>query len=140
MNRKGFTLIELLVVIGILSLLASIAILKTGQQKERAYRATMVSDLRNMVPLQEQYFATNADYANGITSGPTVNRPGNRGRVSFVPSGRNRLRVRRRANGWNAVATNPNVRTRPRRCGIFIGPVRNSPNRNVRVEGVPTCY
>ena len=140
MNRRGFTLIELLTVFGILSLLASIAIVKTGQQKERALRTTMISDLRNLVPMQEAFFSSNGDYAGGLTSGPTINGIRGRGRISFAPSGSNAIRVRRRATGWNARATNPGVRIRPRTCGVFSGPLANSPNRNVVVEGVPACW
>lgn len=139
-NRRGFTLIELMTVFGILSVLASIAIIKSGQQKERALRTTMVSDLRNLVPMQEAFFSSNGDYAGGLTAGPTINRVRGRGRISFVPSGANVITVRRRPTGWNATATNPGLRTAPRRCGIFSGPVSNSPNRNVRVEGVPACW
>lgn len=140
MNRRGFTLIEMLTVFGILSVLASIALIKTGQQKERALRTTMVSDLRNLVPMQEAFFSSNADYAGGLTSGPTVNGTKGKGRISFVPSGANAIRIRRRPTGWNATATNPDLKTAPRRCGIFSGPVSNSPNKKVVVEGVPACW
>lgn len=139
-NRRGFTLIEMMTVFGILAVLASIAIIKTGQQKERVLRTTMVSDLRNLVSMQEAFFSSNDDYAGGLTAGPTINGVRGRGRISFVPSGTNTIRVRRRPTGWNAVARNPALRTAPRRCGVFAGPVSNSPNRNVRVEGVPACW
>ncbi len=46
MNRKGFTLIELLIVVVIIGILAAIAIPKFANTKEKAYLASMKSDLR----------------------------------------------------------------------------------------------
>ncbi len=47
MNRKGFTLIELLIVVVIIGILAAIAIPKFANTKEKAYLASMKSDLRD---------------------------------------------------------------------------------------------
>ena len=52
-NRKGFTLIELLIVVVIIGILAAIAIPKFANTKEKAYLASMKSDLRNLVTAQE---------------------------------------------------------------------------------------
>jgi len=49
MNRKGFTLIELLIVVVIIGILAAIANSKFPNTKEKAYLASMKSDLRNLV-------------------------------------------------------------------------------------------
>src|SRR5207253_10825814 len=57
MNRKGFTLIELLIVVVIIGILAAIAIPKFANTKEKAYLASMKSDLRNLVTAEEAYFA-----------------------------------------------------------------------------------
>jgi prepilin-type N-terminal cleavage/methylation domain-containing protein len=61
-NEKGFTLIELLIVVVIIGILASIAIPKFANTKDKAYVATMKSDLRNLATYEEQYSADN----NGV--------------------------------------------------------------------------
>src|SRR6266487_4970400 len=55
MNRKGFTLIELLIVVVIIGILAAIAIPKFANTKEKAYLASMKSDLRNLITAEEAY-------------------------------------------------------------------------------------
>src|SRR5438309_11586593 len=76
MNRKGFTLIELLIVVVIIGILAAIAIPKFANTKEKAYIASMKSDLRNLVTAAEAYFADSVKYtaAYGV------------GGINFVPS------------------------------------------------------
>ena len=59
MNRKGFTLIELLIVVVIIGILAAIAIPKFASTKEKAYLASMKTDLRNLATAQEAYAADN---------------------------------------------------------------------------------
>ena len=68
-NRKGFTLIELLIVVVIIGILAAIAIPKFANTKEKAYIASMKSDLRNLVTAQEAYFADNNTYTAVIGAG-----------------------------------------------------------------------
>jgi len=58
-NKKGFTLIELLIVVVIIGILASIAIPKFANTKDKAFVAAMKSDLRNMATYEEQYAADN---------------------------------------------------------------------------------
>ena len=64
MNRKGFTLIELLIVVVIIGILAAIAIPKFANTKDKAYIASMKSDLRNLVTAEEAYFADSLRYGN----------------------------------------------------------------------------
>src|SRR6187401_1191689 len=83
MNRKGFTLIELLIVVVIIGILAAIAIPKFANTKEKAYLASMKSDLRNMATTQEAYFADFQTYVSGTAS----NVGGTTAAVNgFVPS------------------------------------------------------
>ena len=68
-NQKGFTLIELLIVVVIIGILAAIAIPKFANTKEKAYVASMKSDLRNLITAQEAYFSdNNSNYAQSTTN------------------------------------------------------------------------
>lgn len=140
MDRRGFTLVELLTVVAIVGILATISIVRAGYTRERAVRATMLADLKTLVAAQEGFFSHNRDYAGGY-AGTDVAGVGGRGRVALAVSGTNTLTIRYRSQrGWSAIVRNTSLRNRPNRCGIFIGPVGYSPNRAVRVEGVPACW
>jgi prepilin-type N-terminal cleavage/methylation domain-containing protein len=146
-RTAGFTIIELLVVTIVMGILATLAIPRLQYTKERAYRASMVSDLKNLVALQEGYHSAANDYAGGITSGPEKIAKGSAGRVSFIPSPGNALTVTYRnpasANGpgWTATAKNPAVKTKSGDvCGIFVGHKAYAPNAKVTIPGVPACY
>lgn len=123
-NRKGFTLIELLIVVVIIGILAAIAIPKFANTKEKAYIASMKSDLRNLVTAQEAYFSDNnssysdaATYTNGMTgfyktsSGVTV--------ITGTPT----------ATSWSATAAHGST---TRTCSIVVGGTSTQ-------EGEPIC-
>jgi type IV pilus assembly protein PilA len=59
----GFTLIELLIVVVIIGILAAIAIPKFSSTREKAFLASMKSDLRNLATLQDMYHNTNYTYS-----------------------------------------------------------------------------
>jgi len=141
MSTKGFTLIELLVVVVIIGILAAIAIPKFANSKEKAVLASMKSDLRNIVTAQEAFYFDNSDYAGGLTAGAQTNGLGGAGRVQFIPSSGNVIVVNYvSATGYNAVASNPVLVGGITQCGVFIGPVANSPNAQVTQEGAPACW
>lgn len=67
-RRAGFTLIELLIVLVIIGVLAAIAIPKFSQTREKAFIASMKSDLRNLATLQDIYFVNRTDLEEfGVT-------------------------------------------------------------------------
>lgn len=72
-NNKGFTLIELLIVVAIIAILAAIAIPQFAAYRQRAVRASMVADARNIATQIETLFQdAGSSYlpANGALAGP----------------------------------------------------------------------
>jgi len=63
LRREGFTLIELLIVVVIIGILAAIAIPKFSSTREKAFIASMKSDLRNLATLQDIYHNNNYTYS-----------------------------------------------------------------------------
>lgn len=130
-TRKGFTLIELLIVVVIIGILAAIAIPKFANTKEKAYLASMKSDLRNMATTQESYFADNQVYTAGSAtnlSGSTTSLNG------FVPSaGVTVTAAASGGTGWSATSTHSAT---TKTCAIFVGVAAVAP---ATVEAEPKC-
>ena len=124
MNRNGFTLIELLIVVVIIGILAAIAIPKFANTKEKAYIASMKSDLRNLVTAEEAYFADSIKYSTTIGAG---------GVALNVTSGNNNPTLALTADGWTATLSNLNT---TKTCAIFIGSTAIAPASK---EGEPKC-
>jgi type IV pilus assembly protein PilA len=131
--RKGFTLIELLIVVVIIGILAAIAIPKFANTKEKAYLASMKSDLRNMATVQEAYFA---DYQLYIASGVASNLGGTTNTTlnGFVPSaGVSISSTGTTGVGWVATSTHTGT---SKTCAIGVGVTPPTP---ALVEGEPKC-
>lgn len=148
LSRRGFTLIELMVVVTIIGILVTIGFPRLQATKMKAIKASMISDLRNLVTAQEAFLSVYADYAGSITSGPEV--PGSAsspGVLSFRLSPGN-VAVLTRQNpsggggpGWNATITNPAIaNTDFSECGVYVGAASYSPNSAITREGMPGCY
>jgi prepilin-type N-terminal cleavage/methylation domain-containing protein len=123
MNRKGFTLIELLIVVVIIGILAAIAIPKFANTKEKAYIASMKSDLRNLVTAEEAYFSDNTTYATATGS---LSYNGSAG-VTVTISGAS-------GTGWGATASHNGTTVT---CAIFAGGW--TPIAPAVDEGSPAC-
>ncbi len=67
MDSKGFTLLEIMIVIVILGILATLSIPRFAQTSDRAFVASMQSDLNRVRGAQEIYHQTNnLAYASDI--------------------------------------------------------------------------
>jgi type II secretion system protein G len=124
LRHRGFTLIELLIVVVIIGILATIAIPKFSNTKEKAYVAAMRTDLRNLATAQESYFYSNSVY----TTDPMA--------LNFLASPQVSITIpEATAGGWSAVATHPLVSSV--KCALFFG--KAAPVAPASVEGQITC-
>jgi len=123
-GTKGFTLIELLIVVVIIGILAAIAIPKFANTKEKAYIASMKSDLRNILTAQETYFA---DWVTYTTSQTALNLQASPGTTLNITTAT--------GSGWAATASH-NATTKT--CGIWYG-VGMTPPITGQNEGEPKC-
>ena len=121
MNRKGFTLIELLIVVVIIGILAAIAIPKFANTKEKAYIASMKSDLRNLVTAEEAYFADSVKYTTNL------------GTAFAVTTGVVGPTIALTADGWTATVSHT---TTTKTCAIYVGTTALAPANK---EGEPKC-
>jgi prepilin-type N-terminal cleavage/methylation domain-containing protein len=120
-NQKGFTLIELLIVVVIIGILAAIAIPKFANTKEKAYIASMKSDLRNLITAQEAYFSdNNSSYAQS-TANLGTNYKASSGITVTLSTVTN--------TGWHASATSMST---AKTCQITLG-------NGSTDEGDPVC-
>lgn len=65
-ENRGFTLIELMVVVGVILILASIAIPQFAMYRTRGYNAAATADLKNLRTAMEAYFAGHERYPDLI--------------------------------------------------------------------------
>src|SRR5471030_723612 len=124
-SRSAFTLIELMIVVVIIGILAAIAIPKFAYTKNRAYTATMKSDLRNLINVEEGYFADSTKYATYDTT-----------KIKFRPSsGVSTPAIVTGAGFWTATVTHSQIAGFS--CGVGIG----TPNPLITTagEGEPVC-
>ena len=121
MERKGFTLIELIIVMAIIGLLAAIAIPQLSNIKERAQVAAMRSDLRNLVTVEESYFADSQKYSANL------------GAAFRVSAGNEMPTITTTPDGWSASMTSSNS---AQICAVFVG---STPLAPASREGAPAC-
>ena len=125
---RGFTLIELLLVVVILGILASIAIPKFSNAREKAFMAAVVTDLKVLATQQEVYQAEWLTYASDIgviqnfTTSEGVNIT-----INEVDLGQ----------GWGATAWHEGLIARS--CGIYYGTASAASGTPATSPGAVTC-
>lgn len=127
-GRGGFTLIELLIVVVIIGVLASIAIPKFGSMRTKAYRSSVISDLKNVASAQEIYHTNNYSYTTSLTDLAVTS-----GSSSGVFVTVNEADV----SGWAATATHSGVTTG--QCGIYYGDASASNGDPATTPGIVSC-
>ena len=123
-RRGGFTLIELLIVVVIIGILASIAIPKFSSTREKAFLASMKSDLRNLATLQDVYHNSYFTYSTDFTA------------LGFRPSDGITVTVSG-ASGAGWAATSAHVAITGEQCELFQG--NQAPVGPATVEGQIAC-
>ncbi len=109
--RKGFTLIELLIVVVIIGILAAIAIPKFANTKDKAYFATIKTDLRNLATAEEGYFADNQTYSTSLSA--VNDAPSKNVTITITSTGITK--------GWSAVGVNSAISGTANSCQIHVG-------------------
>jgi len=118
-SNKGFTLIELLIVVVIIGILAAIAIPKFAATKERAYVATMKTDLKNLATAEEGFASSNA--GKYITTGTVWTATDTT--FGYAPSTGVSVTATASAGppaGWSAIASSAST---AKKCYIFSGTI-----------------
>jgi len=121
-GSMGFTLVELLIVVVIIGILAAIAIPKFTTTKEKAYLASMKTDLRNLVTAEESYLYDHNVYTSSFPA-----------TVFTLTAGVTNLTITLQTAGWQATVAH-NITTQT--CAIFVNAPAIAPAVQ---EGAPTC-
>lgn len=125
-GQRGFTLIELLIVVVIIGILASIAIPKFTAVREKAFKAAMMSDLKNLASQQEVYHNDYYTYASTLTAAQAVPSDGVTVTINEATG-----------TGWSATATHVGVSSE--QCGIYHGNAAASGGSPATAVGTVTC-
>ncbi len=121
---RGFTLIELLLVLVIMGILMAVLIPRWANSRERAFTATMKSDLRNLATAEESYFYDNSTYATNLSA-----------LTAYSPSTGITVTINSATvAGWAATASRPGL---TQQCYLFVG--NATPPVGTLVEGQVSC-
>lgn len=106
-GKQGFTFVEVMTALALLAVLVVIAWGKFNQSYERALRATLMSDIRNLATAQELYYRLHLYYANDISL------------VDIDPSPKSTIHITEAHNlgwsGWNEIERTTE------KCELYVG-------------------
>jgi len=125
-GEQGFTLIELLIVTVIIGILAAIAIPKFSATREKAYRSTMMADLRNLASAQELFYNDGLTFGDDLAALEIVESTGVTITISEATS-----------TGWAATAVHSGVPGG--QCGVYHGDAAAAGGDPATVQSVITC-
>ena len=118
-RESGFTLVEMMVVLTLISILSVIATVTLGSSSKQAYKASMMSDLRNVATAQEAYIEQTFEETGRATYANRVSK------LNLNLSNGVRLQMRGNANGWSARTTHQRVPGS--RCAVVRGTIKAFP-------------
>lgn len=128
-RRAGFTLVELLIVVVVLGILATIAIPKYQQMREKSFIAAVTSDLKSFASQQEIYLSDNSTYAGSVTAL----------QPDLTQTDQVTLSVNEATGtGWAATGTHAGLGA-GRQCGLYFGSAGSANATPATVPGVVTC-
>ena len=125
-GQRGFTLIELLIVVVIIGILASIAIPKFTAVREKAFRAAMMSDLKNLASQQEVYHNDHFTYASTVTAAQAIESDAVTITINEATG-----------TGWAATAAHLGLASE--QCGIYHGNAAAAGGSPAVAQGMVTC-
>lgn len=125
-THRGFTLIELLIVVVIIGILAAIAIPKFSAVRQKSFKSSMMSDLRNLAATQEIYHNSNFTYTASLTALEAIQTEGVTVTINTATN-----------TGWAATASHTGIAGE--QCGVFHGSAAAAGGSPATIAGVVTC-
>ena len=125
-GERGFTLIELLIVTVIIGILAAIAIPKFSATREKAYRSTLMADLRNLASAQELFYNDGLIFGDDLVAMEVVESSGVTISINEATS-----------TGWAATAVHAGAPGG--QCGVFHGDAAAAGGDPATTQSVIAC-
>jgi type IV pilus assembly protein PilA len=127
-GRRGFTLIELMLVMVLLGILATIAVPQLSRSRDRAFIASVQSDLKILAAQMALYQSNNQTYPASIAALTEYKlSPGVTVTITEAVAG----------TGWAATGYHSALAGQP--CGVYYGNASPANGAPATTPGVVTC-